>query len=382
MSYLARHVVWEVLKTFLVITAVTTLMMTLGGGVKEGVKQGLPPLLMLQLMPYLLPEMLRFTVPGCLLFAVCSVYGRMASTNEVVAVKSLGVSPLAVIWPVLALATGLSLFTFWMYDLCAWWGRPGAKRAVVKSVEDITYSVLRTQKVYHSPKLSIIVQDVRDRVLKSPKITYRSARDIVILDAAEAELRSIDQGRGLRIVCRSGMMSYRSKEGDREASFSFADEFSYEIPLARSLDINEDWAKPAQLALTSIPRQIERERQVLSRLSAQEAGSRSDAENSQHRRHELRYYRLSAEPHRRLANGFSCLCFVLLGAPMAIQRRQSDVVGIFFRCFFPILIVYYPLLVVGEHTSINGQLPPYAVWMANIVLAIVGMWFLRRVVRY
>ena len=58
-------------------------------------------------------------------------------------------------------------------------------------------------------------------------------------------------------------------------------------------------------------------------------------------------HRLNTEPTRRWANGFSCLCFVLIGAPLAMWWRNSDTMFIFFVCFGPILIVYYPLLVFG-----------------------------------
>src|SRR5262249_33127981 len=57
-----------------------------------------------------------------------------------------------------------------------------------------------------------------------------------------------------------------------------------------------------------------------------------------------RLYRLETEPHRRWANGFSCLCFVVLGVPLAIRRRNADFLTNFFMCFLPILIIYYPLL--------------------------------------
>ena len=50
---------------------------------KEAYQQGLGLKQILLLLPYVLPEALRFSVPGTILFATCSVYGRMASTNEI-----------------------------------------------------------------------------------------------------------------------------------------------------------------------------------------------------------------------------------------------------------------------------------------------------------
>jgi lipopolysaccharide export system permease protein len=95
-----------------------------------------------------------------------------------------------------------------------------------------------------------------------------------------------------------------------------------------------------------------------------------------------RLYRLMMEPARRWANGFSCLFFVLIGAPMAIRMRNSDFLTSFFACFLPILIIYYPLLIFGVDQAKRGSLPGSSVWMGNVILALFGAWLMRRVVRY
>ena len=87
------------------------------------------------------------------------------------------------------------------------------------------------------------------------------------------------------------------------------------------------------------------------------------------------------EPWRRWANGFSCLCFVLVGAPMAIRMRNADFLTSFFLCFLPILIVYYPLFMLGVSRAKAGTLPAPGVWLANVLIALWGVWLLRRVIR-
>src|SRR3990172_1582950 len=111
MYILTRYVIWEVLKFFLAALLALTLMITLGMGVKEGFSRGLPAMVMLRTMPLMLPEVLGITIPVAMLFSVSSVFGRMTGANEVVALKSLGISPMAVVWPALVLAAFLSLGT-------------------------------------------------------------------------------------------------------------------------------------------------------------------------------------------------------------------------------------------------------------------------------
>jgi len=87
------------------------------------------------------------------------------------------------------------------------------------------------------------------------------------------------------------------------------------------------------------------------------------------------------EPWRRWANGFSCLCFVLVGAPMAIRMRNADFLTSFFLCFLPILIVYYPVFMLGVDQAKRGSVPPVVVWTGNVLITLWGWWLLRRVVR-
>jgi lipopolysaccharide export system permease protein len=93
---------------------------------------------------------------------------------------------------------------------------------------------------------------------------------------------------------------------------------------------------------------------------------------------ETRQYRLAVEPWRRWANGFSCLCFVVCGAPLALRMQNSDFWVVFFMCFLPILIAYYPLLMFGITQTKTGNLAPIFVWTGNVVMLAVGWWMLRR----
>ena len=143
MYILTRYVVTEVLKYFLLTLTGLTLIVTVVMGVSQGLQKGLPPMVMLSVMPYMLPEMLVITLPVSLLLSVSIVYGRMTGTNEVVALKSLGINPMVVVWPIIVLAFLLSLGTIWMQEIAATWCRPSYSRVITESVEEIAYGMLR-----------------------------------------------------------------------------------------------------------------------------------------------------------------------------------------------------------------------------------------------
>jgi lipopolysaccharide export system permease protein len=96
---------------------------------------------------------------------------------------------------------------------------------------------------------------------------------------------------------------------------------------------------------------------------------------------EIRKHKIASEPWRRWANGFSCLCFVVVGAPLALRLQKADFWVVFFLCFFPIIIVYYPLLMFGVSQTKTGALPPMFVWFGNAVLLVTGIYMLVQLAR-
>jgi lipopolysaccharide export system permease protein len=95
-----------------------------------------------------------------------------------------------------------------------------------------------------------------------------------------------------------------------------------------------------------------------------------------------RLNRLYTETWRRFATGFSCLFFVLVGVPLAIQVKTADFWTTFALCFIPILLIYYPLLAFGVAQAKSGDLPPYVVWAGNGFMLVWGLFLMRRVMRH
>ncbi len=395
MGILPRYVLFELLKVFLVALIAMTGFLLIIGVVKEGAGQGLGPAQIVRLVPYILPDALRFTLPGTLLFTACMVYGRLSGSNEVMAAKAMGISPSILLWPVFILAAVLSLAAVWLNDVAVSWGKAGVRRVLIEAVESVAYGMLRTQRSYSTSRFSITVKTVRDRTLISPVITFRADDDSppVMFRAEEAELRSDRAENALTIIFRNGTVDYDG------VVMQIPDTFEQPIPLdAASQTRSAAAMSPSDMALTEISDQLADQKQMIQRLEEEMAataafqmlsgdfhgltGSEWARKRDNLASTKSKLYRLQTEPWRRWANGFSCLCFVLVGAPMAIRLRNSDVLTTFFICFLPILLVYYPLLTYGVDGSKRGDLPPCSVWLGNVILVVWGAWLLRRVLRY
>ena len=397
MSTFTRYVLGQLARIFIFALVALTLLLVIGGVVRQAVDHGLPPAQVLRLVPYLLPEMLRITVPVTLLLATTTVYSRMAGANEVVAIKSMGISPMVIIWPAVFVAVLLSLATLWMNDLAVSWGRKGAQRVLVEAVEEIAYGMLRTHKQYNSPIFSINVKDVEGRTLILPVLSLKKRETTpgMTLRAEQAELRCDKEANTLKIVAVNGDISFK---GGEDANFDFPGEFTLDIPLEEASGAGRSSQTPSALPLGVIRKETiaqnldikQYEHEMTARAMHEMLSGDFDAVTG----HDWatrdavlaskwrRLYKLRTEPSRRWSAGFSCLFFFWVGAPMAIRRRNSDFFTSFALCFLPILIVYYPFLMYTIDASKNGTIPPISVWIGNAVLFLWGAYLLRKVVRY
>lgn len=394
MRILTRYIIWELTSVFLVTLATMTLFVYLALLGKEAVDNGLGLTPILRLLPYMLPQAMQFAVPGALLLAAAVVYGRVSASNEIVAVKSLGVTPLVMVWPALALATVVSLGAVALNDIAVSWGHSGVERVVLESLEEIAYGRLRTVKSYSTDRLKVNVEKVVGPKLVKPIIQFSSSSDrapsLITADLAELRADPIKNALTIRLWNADGDIS--------DWNVVHPGEFEQSLPLDEFLGRRQKERTPSYFALREIgPSKVAQAGliEAIKTTMAADAGAAllfggSDdlaTPNWVFRERDLQraqetLYRLRTEPYRRWSNGFSCLSFVLLGAPMAIRRRHGEFWGSFFACFLPILIFYYPMLVGCVDKAKDGVLPPQAVWMGNFVLAAWGVWLLRRVVRY
>ena len=159
MRILTRYVLFDLLKVFLLtLTGLTLLIFVVLIG-KEAVDKGIGLGPLLRMTPYLIPQAMQFAVPGTMLLATTSVYGRMASYNEIVAIKSLGISPMVLVWPTLILATFVSFTAVVINDVAVSWGTMGVRRVFLASIEEVAYGQLRLRHTYNLGKANITVRN-------------------------------------------------------------------------------------------------------------------------------------------------------------------------------------------------------------------------------
>jgi lipopolysaccharide export system permease protein len=383
MGIITRYVLFEIMRIFLVALVGLSMVVIVAFGLKEAMSNGLPPIIAIQAMFYMVPETLGVTIPISCLLAVTSVYGRMASTNEIVALKASGVNPLTIVWPVLVFSAVLSLFTVVTYDVAAGWGRPSVKYVAAAAVDQIAYSILRSRGCYRCPQFTILVQRVEDDRLINPTIIIDNAADPKQKITVGARLAYLTVNQTTNCITIRLFDGQIDQGGKIRYAFS-NDWWVYDIPLpSRERPVHRDW-----LLSSEIPKEIAKmeviEKSLEKELEYSESMPPDDVARRKADLKEVIYQmnRLKTETYRRWANGFTCFFFALVGIPVAMYVRFESFLSGFFACFLPILCLYYPVLMFQEKLTITGVLPPIFFWTGNMLMVGPGFGLLHQVRRF
>ncbi len=395
MKTITRYIFIEILKTFLIAIVALTLVLIIGVLVKEAVSKGIPAKHVIKLIPFVTIKMSPISLPMALLMAVTTFFAKMSANNEIIALKSLGISPWRLLWPVMIFGTIVSLGAVWINEMAVTYGRAGMEGIIYAASEDILLEQLRREHSFQANNnLEIMVQGVENRRLISPIITQK--KEGTRLEAQEAELKIdfLEQKLTIDLYNIKGVVGNNRYVGKHRA-----------IPIALDAVLNLSDSKPksaSEKSLWEIPAEMAEHQEVVDAQRRSIAAARAFASTMgtvdawstpliQRMKHTINTElgvndRLSVESPRRWAAGFACLFFVWLGAPMAIWvttfLKTSDTFTSFFACFIPVLLLYYPLLMFGLEGAKNGTLPANFVWTANTCMMLAGAWFLKRIHRY
>ena len=268
-----RYLLWEVGKLFLVALLIFTITIMLVGVVQQLLSQGLGPMAIVELLPYVLPISLQFALPATLLFAVCSVFGRIAADNEILALLAAGVTPWRFIAPTLIASFLLSLVAVWLNDIAVSWGRPGIHRVVMHSIEQVVYGYLATQGSYSSAEgFSIHVHGIGPdgRELIRPTISTPPRRDggSVEITARSARLAMDPVAEELRIE----LVDSEVRNG--KWMTSFPDELTWTIKLSDATRKGTARGHPTELPMRSHRRCASRTRRLTRPRSCWRRGRR------------------------------------------------------------------------------------------------------------
>jgi lipopolysaccharide export system permease protein len=362
------------------------------GVVQEAAKNGLGAQQIFKILPYIVPSLLPFTIPATLLLTVCIVYGRMAGDHEIGAIKAAGINVLAVLVPSFVLGAVLSLGTFILTDQFIPWARANIEHVVAQEMEDIFLDLLRTNSSYHDlgHGISINVASVEERRLINPIFRYRLANgDVATVTARQATIQFDMREQQVLLDFVDGHIE---TPGGNNGAIAH-ERLPFPMPVAA-----DSLKAPRNMTIDNIRRElstIDREkqevanRQIIKSVLALSAGAfdrlvprDQEAEDYKDRLRTERFNRLRTEIHGRTALACSCIFFVLIGSPVAIIKGRRQFLTNFAICFLPILVGYYPVVILTMDLCRGGRVDPtWGMWVGNLGLAAAAAYMLHRVMK-
>lgn len=391
-SILQRYLLGEILRVFVFVLIVLTVLVIFAGVVQQALERGLSLQHTLKILPFIVPSMMPFTIPAALLLTVCVVFGRIAGDNEIIAAKAAGINVLSLLWPAFFLGAAASVTCLVLTDQVIPWAERKIETTIVQALEEIFFEQLRANRSFvdRSKGIHIIVGGIEGQTLKQAMIQHaqRSGR-VTTIYADEATIK-IDLDRRLLLVSISG--GYVDVPG--------AGRLTMHRPWTEKIRLDPTTSKPKarhlpihvideELAISDAVRDELRERQTveclleMGRGRAERCGSVLGQLPTKIAVADDWYHKLRTEYHSRYALACSCFFFVLLGSPFAILMAKNQALTSFLMCFGPIAGGYYPLMLGLMTQCKSGNLDPtWSMWLGNGALAVVGWHVLRKVLRH
>lgn len=394
MRTLQRYILFELLRVLLLVITATTVLLVFLGVFQKMSESGIGPLQVLEILPYIVPSMLPFTIPATLLLTVCIVYGKLSADFEITAAKAAGINAMSLLAPAFGLGAVLSVCSLLLNDQVIPWSMANIQRIVTHAMEDICFDVLESHSLYedgtHGFSITVCGVDKEKRLLHEPIIKYTpKGRKPLTLQAEVAELRINFDSQEVILDCRDAYVDAPGRISGR------MEHFRLNLPTS----INGQKAKARHLSIRSIETQLEELQQTIAGRREHEAVeaafslARGDfahlatVEFRGHewqRNHEIGEARKHhTELHNRFAMSCSCFVFALVGGPFSILQARRQFLTTFFICFLPILLIYYPVVLLMINLSRSGAVHPgWSMWIGNLVLLITAGFVLRRAVRH
>ena len=361
---LTRYLLSEVLPPFILGLLTFTFILLIARILKLVeliVTRGIPLTQVGKLLALILPTFLELTLPMAFLLAILLGLGRLSGDQELLALKSSGVSPVQILLPLIFVAASVALITL----LLTTWVRPAAQVALKNELYDIARTRIGTalrEKVFNDdfPNILIYVEEIIP--------PGNVAQGILIIDKRETAKDNIILGKvglistedqthtlALRLFDGSIYERDRTRSGFSQTNFNIYD---------FKLDLDE-FIGPAKMKDAG-PKEMSLSRLLQTIDEKQTAGIIA--------RPEL------MEFHQRIAFSFAPLVFCLLGVSLSLLPRTSRANrswGVALCIVW--LLVYYALLSFGKALGEKGAFHPFiAVWFPNMVVGIISLHLFRK----
>ena len=370
--YLTR----QVLATLLMTVVVFTFVLLLGNVLKEilvllinrqatlgGVAEA---------VALLIPFVWVFALPMGMLTAALLVFGRFSADQELTAVRSSGISLIALITPIITLSLVLC-------GVSAWINMDVAPRCRV-AYKNLFYEMGLKLTTVALPE-GRFVKEVPGYIFYVGRNDGQTLHNVYVYKLDEMEkVESVTKAPTGRLESTNQQTTLRLLDSHTiERDGGTMDSAAIDVPL------NLKQPNTDELKLTDMTfRQLQAELRSLELSFSLPNSPHLSPQELRNRKKMLEEQRMDmtmpvrVQIHRQVAFSFACFGFTLVGIPLGIRahRRETNV-GIAMALM--LVLIYYSFIILGQSLQTHAELAPYLiVWLPNFIFQAAGAVMLWR----
>ena len=379
MKLLDRYVSRQVLVSSIFAVGVLSVVLVLGRVFKDLlemlVNHNVPLEFILTFIAYILPFSLTFTIPWGFLTAVLLVFGKMSAENELIALRSSGISIPRICASVFAISLAFA-------GICLWINVEVAPRAQVKMKESL-YNIATNNPLamFSSDK---VISEFPGRKIYVEHNDGPELRNILVYEMNDESfpIRVVFARRGVlktdpehsQLLLNLFDAQYEERSSDDPINLmkislgNTAKETTFPISLQ---ELYEKARKKKGLSGMTV-------NELQQRLKEQRSGAVSKTDRKQ------QASELSAaktEVSKRFSFSLASFAFALIGVPLAITAHRKETSAGFLISLI-VAFVYFIFILIADAMKENPKAhPEFLIWLPNVLFIGLGLWLFYKLSR-
>lgn len=315
----------------------------------------------MKLIVFLLPSFLVLTIPMSILLAILITLGRLSADGELLALKASGVS----LYQILVPFAVLCCFGFLLTNSLTLFLLPSGNHAFRSHLFQLSQrhsEATLQERIFNDDFAGLVIY------INAIPGHGKPMSGLLISDKRESDVPSLIIGEEGIIISDQNEMKVTLRLFNGSIHRSAKDFKSYQQATFKTYDMNLQLSDEDDGGDTDV-KYSELGVNALMSLAAERKEENKSA------------IKILTELHKRFAFPFACFMLGLAGIPLGAYRKKGTRSYGFVLCI-GLIFLYYFFLNLGESMAKRGGLyPALGIWMPNIILGLMGLYFLRVVGR-
>lgn len=371
MILIQRYIFKEMVYNFLFTFVVITMIMLLATAVQ--VIFNFPAIgifSLIKFLPIMMAASLTIVIPAAALVATVMTYGRIASDNEIVTMRASGIHVFRIVVPGIIFGLVASFALLIVNDRMV----PMAKYKMRSIGEILDLSVILEATLKQGENMVTLPKGV--------VMSWDSVKKVTDPDDTKELSDPIE---GFRFI---GIRVKRYDEEDNLDMEALAEVGRLKVQRDGDITLHLLNAKVThgpQISTKELSVPLDQNLTGKSGGSKVRPNMRTLGALSAIKGRKVKTYEdhvVNTELNKRISDSLSPLVFVFLSLPVAILFKQQNRMVAFLISTLLAMFVYYPITLLADTFAKNGSIDPVlAIWPANIVLSVLGFFFIMKVMR-